>query len=205
MSRNPRKPGRSVIHDWLAGQALSHFRSKWTGRGGRGGLEFRVPGDEGYIADAAAIGSLQGQHYQTYLNAWGFAYRRLNFESVETDGPDNYFTMIFEAKASRSDFKSTFGNSDKHRNRLAPVAHLHFIVANKGVCLPQEVPDFWGLFVRSGRGISLIKYPKYVDRTPEEIDQFAHALLWVKTKGTWSHGSEVPESVRVPNLGPYDY
>ncbi|MCB7130041.1 MAG: hypothetical protein J3T61_10945 [Candidatus Brocadiales bacterium] len=113
--------------------------------------------------------------------------------------------MIFEAKATRSDFKSTFGNGDKHRNRLSPVAHLHFIVVNKGVCLPEEIPGFWGLFERSGSGVVLIKYPKCMYRTPEEIDRFAHALLWVKSKGTMKHGSEIPESMRVSNLGPYDY
>jgi hypothetical protein len=139
------------------------------------------------------------------LEEWGFYYRRIGFGPIKTNGPDNYFTMIFEAKATRSDFKSTFGNNDKHRNRLSPVAHLHFVVVNKGVCMPQELPDFWGMLERSGRGVTLIKYPKYNERTTEEIDQFAHALLWVKTKGTWRHGSEIPESMRVPNLGPYDY
>ncbi len=90
----------------------------------------------------------------------------------------NYFACIFEAKATRSDFLSTFGSSDKHSNRQEPVGSLHWCVVARGVGTAEELPDFWGLLEERGSGLTEKRRPTIIIRSEPEMDEIAHALLW---------------------------
>jgi len=94
----------------------------------------------------------------------------------------HYFSCIFEAKASRGDFLSTFNDSKKHKNRKEPIANLHWCVAKKGVCEACELPDFWGLLLVSGVGLSEKRKPKICLKEKEHYDKFAHQLIWPMQK-----------------------
>ncbi len=181
------KNGRSEKHDELTGKALCWISSKFAARGGRGGFEFRVPGFHGYVADAAAIGNLQGRYAQRFRpQKPGYTWQE--------------FTMVFESKATRSDFLSTFGKGDRHSNRLVAVANLHWVVAAKGICTPDEVPEFWGLLVESGSGLRELKAPICQEQETENVHRFAYSVLWLKPRRTWLHHADVDERLRVPDL-----
>ncbi len=190
------KNGRSEKHDILTEKALRWISGRFTFRGGRGGFEYRVPNLEGYTADAAAIGSLQERYIKRYLPEFN---ANLN-EGIFGIYSERYFSMIFESKATRSDFLSTFGSGERHSNRLIPAANLHWVVTSKGVCVPKEVPHFWGLLIESGTGLREEKKPIYQKMKRKEMDRFAHAILWLKPRRTWFHHGGVDSRLRVPDL-----
>lgn len=193
--------GRTKAHDELSAKALSWVKGRLTRRGGRGGFEFPAPGVGGYIADAACIGSFQWRHFKRYVFGWGMAATSWEAKRAGRVEAPNYFCMVFEAKASRSDFQATFGGRNPaHVNRLSAVGHLHWVVADKGVCEAVEVPEPWGLLVRSGGGLTEVKPPTYCGMGEDEVDRFAHRLLWLKPRGTWSHHETVDEEMRLPGL-----
>jgi len=154
-------------HDELKLMALTWLNNKVTGKGLRGTTEVTLA--DGYVADAVALCSLQYRFFTQYT-ARGY--------------PDahpfklNYFACIFEAKASRNDFLSTFNDSDKHQNRHKPVGNLHWCVTPRGLVDPGELPEFWGLLERSGSGLRERKRPVLNVLTESALDTIAHALLW---------------------------
>lgn len=185
------KKGRSNRHDQLAGKALTWFASRCTRRGARGGFELSL--NNGYVADAVALGSFQYRFHQAYKCHWGYG-REFKW---------NYFLCTFEAKASRGDFQGTFGpkaTNGNHANRWEPITHLHWIVVSKGICTPEEGPGFWGILEEAGQGLREIRCPAFNELTEQALDRFAHSLLWVKSIRTWKHGSVVPKQIRIPNL-----
>ncbi|MCJ7483901.1 MAG: hypothetical protein MUO31_13160 [Thermodesulfovibrionales bacterium] len=173
-------------HDELAIMALTWLSNKVTGKGMRGTTEVCL--SQGYVADAVAICSLQYTYNSMYIEHSGYKpaimNRTYNRETgkidtiVRGDKIDNYYACIFEAKASRSDFLSTFNDKEKHLNRRFPIGSLHWCVANKGVCGPDELPDFWGLLETYGSGLTEKKRPLIKILTSEQLDKIAHALLW---------------------------
>jgi hypothetical protein len=178
--------GKLNTHNELSLMALTWLSNKVTAKGFRGTTEVRL--SQGYVADAVALCSLQFQYNKMYLTHSGFKpaiMRRIyNHETgkidtiVRGDPIDNYYACIFEAKASRSDFLSTFNQSEKHLNRHEPIGSLHWCVANKGVAKPEEFPDFWGLLEPYGAGLTEKKRPLLQILKTEELDKIAHALIW---------------------------
>lgn len=154
-------------HNELTLAALTWLRNKVTGKGIRGTTEVSL--DSGYVADAVVLCSLQYRFFTKYTGK-GFPEALTHRE--------NYFACIFEAKASRSDFLSTFNNSPKHQNRRQPIGSLHWCVTPKGLITPSELPDFWGLLEERGSGLSEIKQPILQTVTDQQFDKIAHSLLW---------------------------
>ncbi len=143
------------VGDWL--------RHKVTPRGYRLGYEIAV--SRGYIADVVALFSFQSRFSEA-----------LRIPIAEIVG-------IFECKSSRNDFLSTFGNSEKHTNRHTAIAHLHWCVIEKGIAKPDELPYFWGLLEKTGRGLRELKAPNFFNVHESLNTKIAYELLWYGEDG----------------------
>lgn len=179
------KKNQSPEHQDLCKRCLVWLANKVTQRGLQGRNELRLA--DGYVVDAIAIASLQSRFYEQVLNLrpiYGTAGKPLSAADQErlNTWPENEFVFIFEAKASRSDFLSTFGNSSKHENRMTPIGNFHYVVARKGVCTIDEVPEFWGLLMASGVGLRILKQPKYLACSKATLHGIAYSILWKRTE-----------------------
>lgn len=148
------------LHAELADRALVWLSNKVTGRGMRSVLEFMVT--DGYVADAFALCSLQWRFYDRYSKLSEY----------------NYFSYIFEAKATRSDFISTFNESEKHKNRKEPYSNFHYCVTPRNLIKTEELPPFWGLLEIRGLGLTETKPPHYNDVKSEQYLRWAETMLW---------------------------
>ena len=141
--------------------------SRATARGSRHAEEVWL--DPGYVADLVSL--------QRFSNADQIAFTGVAKMCLD-------LAIVFEAKASRADFLSTFGPSPKHKNRLTPIGHLHFVVAAKGICDANEIPDPWGFLVPYGMGLSVRKKPVFTpDAGDKHIYEIAWTLLWKNEQG----------------------
>lgn len=158
----------SLEHERLVARALPWLRRRVTLRGLRGGPS--IPLAQGYVADVVALCWFQNRFELDYTGLP----RRESRVTPEA-------ACIFEAKATRSDFLSTFGPGPKHANRHAPVGTLHWIVAEPHVVrLLEELPDFWGLLERRGCGLREIRRPTWCPQPDAAIDAIAHQVLWYR-------------------------
>lgn len=172
-------------HMDLQNRALAWLANKATGRGFRGGLE--IPLAEGYVADAAAVGSFQNRWDKRFTND-DFAERvTLDYgDGVVREGVkcQVQHAIVFEAKADLSDLQSTFrkDGSGPHANRQKPIGSLHWLV------VPQEayawtatldrVPSFWGVLGSSGNGLRIIRDAEHCQMTREQYCEFCASILW---------------------------
>jgi len=123
----------------------------------------------GYIADFVAIAGMHDEHHTRYTRHSGLTKKymssRLTDERLEQKvfgDIDRWYVCVFEAKVSRADFLNTFGGekTPHAEARMKPVGTAHWVVAEKGICSPEELPEFWGLLVPYGTGLTELKMPK---------------------------------------------
>ena len=174
---------KDIDHNGLARASWTWLRNHAWPRGDygvRGDREIQVA--EGYVADFFALCSLDYTWFRQYCRHWQIPSQtpELSIDSnINTYDLPNYFACLFEAKATRSDFLSTFGEKSKnHRNRHEPIANLHWCVTPKKLIDPDELPDFWGLLEWTGRGLSEVKMPMLNRLSDAEVDAMAHKLIW---------------------------
>ena len=155
----------SEKHIELALMGLTWLQNKVTRKGMRGATEVAL--DQGYVADAVAMCSLQRRFLRVYLD-----------HSILPDGEVlNYFACVFEAKATRTDFCKTFITSINHK-RLDPIGSLHWCITPKRIVNHYELPSFWGLLEECGSGLREVKKPQIKILSSEQFDKIAHRLLW---------------------------
>ncbi|KKK94687.1 hypothetical protein LCGC14_2680330, partial [marine sediment metagenome] len=53
------------------------------------------------------------------------------------------------------------------------------VVAEKGICTPEELPDFWGLLTPYGAGLTELKMPKLNILPDSSIHAMAFDMLWL--------------------------
>lgn len=182
-----------TLHNQLAERALIWLANRATQVGIRAAIEVQL--DKGYIADAVAVGWLQHRFYVDYccrseLQPMTQRYNVLE-QKIESIGEiERSMIYVFEAKATRSDFLSTFGPGPKHQNRHTPLGSLHWVVVAKGIARPEEVPGFWGLLEWSGCGLSERKRPIIQITTREHERMIAERILW---KPSWGLRHRWPE------------
>jgi len=131
----------------------------------------------GYIADFVAIADMRHSGLEKKYMAG-----RATDEGRERRMFDRWYVCVFEIKVSRSDFLNTFGN--KHtphaEARLKPVGTAHWVVAEKGICKPEELPDFWGLLTPYGSGLTELKAPELHILPEAELHAMAFDMLWLQ-------------------------
>ncbi len=143
----------------------------------------------GYIADLVAITGMHDCEHTRYARYSGLTKRYMSSRVVDGDWKrevfgdiDRWYVCVFEVKVSRTDFLNTFGGKDSPhaKARMEPVGTAHWVVAEKGVCKPEELPDFWGLLVPYGSGLTELKMPKLNVLQDRELHAIAFATLWLQ-------------------------
>lgn len=140
----------------------------------------------GYLADYVAIAGMHDAEHTRYTRHSGLTKKCMiplrGDHKYEINGDiDRWYICVFEVKVSRSDFLNTFNGKDTPhaKARMKPVGTAHWVVADKGVCKPEELPDFWGLLTPYGAGLSELKMPKLNVLPDSRIHAFAFDLLWL--------------------------
>jgi hypothetical protein len=158
----------------------------------------------GYIADFVALAGMHGAEHEKYAGMSGLE-RRYMVSHYQGPGEplkyemhgdiDRFYVCVFEVKVSRSDFLNTFGGKDSGhaKARMKPVGTAHWVVAEKGVCKPEELPDFWGLLEPYGAGLTEKKAPKLNILSDEYIHSIAFDMLWQSMNYRTSYYDQVIE------------
>jgi hypothetical protein len=190
----------SKQHIDLQHRAVAWLRSRATGRGLQSGMEISLR--PGYVADVVAMLTFQyrfADRYHQLSMRPGSTVCQLQEESV----------CIFECKASRADFLSSFGpNPKQHVNRHEKAGVLHWVVASRGVVCAEDFLGlgFWGLLEESGRGLCEYKAPEPSSMTRAEINEVAYELplAWYLSPRTRRCGRcRLPRTVAPPHLTHY--
>ncbi len=143
----------------------------------------------GYYADLVAIAGMYNKYHERYARYSGlktqYMSRRMTDNGWERKihgDIDRWFACVFEVKVSRCDFLNTFGGKDSAhaKARMEPVGTAHWVVAEKGICEPEELPDFWGLLVPYGAGLSEKKMPKLNVLPESHLHAMAFDMLWLQ-------------------------
>ena len=140
----------------------------------------------GYLADYAAIVGMNDSEHSRYTRHSGLTKKTtrwfLNGEYKIEGDIDRWYVCVFEVKVSRADFLNTFGGKkNAHaKARMEPVGTAHWVVADKDVCKPEELPDFWGLLTPYGSGLTEKKIPKLNVLPDSNIHAMAFDLLWLQ-------------------------
>lgn len=144
----------------------------------------------GYLADFFAIAGMQNAHHERYAKYSGLKMMSMGsrmtddgWETVIRGDVDRWYVCVFEVKVSRSDFLNTFGKKDSPhaKARMEPVGTAHWVVAEKGICKPEELPDFWGLLEPYGVGLTEKKMPKLNILPDKTLHAFGFDLLFMQT------------------------
>lgn len=166
-------PGKHHLD--LQKRALKWLRGRLTGKGMRGRQEVYMK--PGYVADAVALGNLQQRFDLQYWSnhhdtpKYNHNHHERHFEQV----------FVFEAKATRADFLSTFGSPyGNHENRFQPVGTHHWVVIAPGIATEEEINklQFWGVLIESRSGLKEIRAPYWCNIERAEILRIAHVILW---------------------------
>lgn len=143
----------------------------------------------GYIADFVAIAGMYSEQHTKYASHSGLTKKYMS--SRQTDDGwkrqvfgdiDRWFVCVFEIKVTRNDFLNTFGNRNTPhaKARKEPVGTAHWVVAEKGICKPDELPDFWGLLSPYGTGLTELKKPILHILPDNELHAIAFDMLWLQ-------------------------
>jgi len=153
----------------------------------------------GYVADYVAIAGMHDSEHSRYtfhskLKKKTMAYWVDGDYRIRGD-IDRWYVCVFEVKVSRTDFLNTFGGKDTPhaKARMEPVGTAHWVVADKGVCKPEELPDFWGLLVPYGAGLTEKKIPKLNILPDSDIHAMAFDMLWLQMNSRASYHRQLEE------------
>lgn len=144
----------------------------------------------GYVADFVAIAGMYGSHHTRYTAHSGLTKKCLVPDLSpggtnlyrERGDIDRWYVCVFEVKVSRNDFLNTFGNKDTPHTkaRMEPVGTAHWVVAEKGICEPEELPEFWGLLTPYGTGLTEKKMPKLNILSDSVLHAIGFEMLWLQ-------------------------
>ena len=164
----------------------------------------------GYVADFVAIAGMYSEYHQRYaeysnLKKMSMSHR-LKDDHKERHGNDKWihvihgdidrwYVCVFEIKVSRSDFLNTFGSrtTGHAKARRKPVGTAHWVVAEKGICEPEELPEFWGLLTPCGAGLSEKKKPKLNVLPEGHLHAMAFDMLWLSMNYRWSYYKQLAD------------
>lgn len=157
---------KSDLHIELARRALVWLETKATGRGIKGCEEVIL--DDGYVVDCAALSGLQMAHERNFVGR----HKERGFDEAADD-----YAFLFESKVSRSDFFNTFKRGNHRGDRMQPKGNFHFVVTQRGLLKPEEVPGFWGLLEQSGAGLRVAKMPAYQPLETVKLYELGYLIL----------------------------
>ena len=159
----------------------------------------------GYIADFVAIAGMHSEEHTKYTKYSGLTKKYMT--SRKTDEGlirkvfgdiDRWYVCVFEIKVSRPDFLNTFGErkTPHSKARMKPVGTAHWVVAEKGICKPEELPDLWGLLTPYGTGLAELKKPKLHILPEEKLHAMAFDMLWLQMNVRQSYYNQLNEMAK---------
>ncbi len=163
----------------------------------------------GYIADFVVIAGMYDEYHTRYTRHSGLTKKYMSSRNIDGEWVrqifgdiDRWYVCIFEVKVSRPDFLNTFGRrkTPHAEARMEPVGTAHWVVAEKEICKPGELPDFWGLLIPYGTGLTEIKRPKLNILTDEELHAIAFDMLWLQMNFRTSYYDQLNEMAKAINL-----
>lgn len=154
---------------WLTGKTSYHH----------GAIEVKMA--PGYVADAVAIGRFQSRIKDEYWRNHHKYVLRINHALMWRERIEESI-FVFEAKATRADFLSTFKSRyGLHENRFSPVGSHHWIVVARGILTPEDITamrlKFWGVLEQSGSGLREIHSPFWCLIDRQQILETAYKIL----------------------------
>jgi len=173
---------------------LQNMLVRWIGNRSFKMCGFPEANVVGYIADYVAIAGMYDAEHTKYTLHSGLTKKYMNpqYSTKKYEGYmnrqrvfgdiDRYYVCVFEVKVSRPDFLNTFGSrkTPHAKARLEPVGTAHWVVAEKGICKPEELPDFWGLLTPYGTGLTEKKRPKLNILPDSYLHAIAFDMLWLQ-------------------------
>lgn len=168
----------------------------------------------GYIADYVAIAGMFDAEHTKYARHSGLTKKYTNpqysskkyaeyMKSRAVFGDiDRWYVCVFEVKVSRNDFLNTFGGryTPHAEARLKPVGTAHWVVAEKGICKPEELPGFWGLLTPYGTGLTELKKPKLQILPDSTLHAMAFDMLWLQMNYRPNFHSQLEEMAKMIKL-----
>lgn len=144
----------------------------------------------GYSADFVALSRMLDSEHTKYCKYSGLEKKTMSkvwqgvglpMKHLIKGEIDRHYICVFEVKVSRADFLKTFGGkTNPHaKARMKPVGTAHWVVAGKGVCRPEELPDFWGLLEPFGSGLAEKKTPILNVLSEAEIHSIFFDMMWL--------------------------
>lgn len=164
----------------------------------------------GYLADLVVIAGMHDEHHTRYAFHSKLE-KKYMIGQITDDGMvqkifgdiDRWYVCVFEIKVSRNDFLNTFGNKDTPhaKARMRPVGTAHWIVAEKGICKPEEVPEFWGILTPYGTGLTELKVPRLNILPDNELHAMGFEMLWLQMNYRTSYSIQLMEmSEKIENV-----
>jgi len=153
----------------------------------------------GYVADYVAIAGMYDGYHSRYTFHSKLKKKTMccwvNGEYKTRGDIDRWYVCVFEVKVSRADFLNTFGTKDTihAKARMEPVGTAHWVVADKGVCKPEELPYFWGLLEPYGAGLTEKKVPILNVLPDNIIHAYAFDMLWLQMNSRASYHRQLVE------------
>lgn len=156
----------------------------------------------GYVADFVAITRMNDAPHERYCRFSGLKARSMShvwqgkglpLKDIIRGDIDRHYVCVFEVKVSRADFLNTFsGKESPHaKARMEKVGTAHWVVAEKGVCEPNELPEHWGLLTPYGGGLSEKKMPKLNILSEEQIHSMGFDMLWLRMNYRLSYYDQI--------------
>ncbi|MCK5611538.1 hypothetical protein KAR91_57235 [Candidatus Pacearchaeota archaeon] len=186
---------------------LQNMIQTWIGN--RSVKMFGLPecGAVGYVADFVAVSRMNDPEHEKYCKNSGLTAMSMHqqwqgkgvpYKWVTTGDIDRHYVNVFEVKVSRADFLNTFGGKDTGhaKARMEPAGTAHWLVAEKGICRPEELPDFWGLIEPYGSGLSEKKKPKLNILAEHEIHAIAFDMMWLSMNTRVSYFDQICEMAK---------
>ena len=106
--------------------------------------------------------------------AAGYGSRRIDFIALNTWPSKGFKRVAYELKATRSDFLRELESPAK-RKMAETYFHESYFAVETDVCKPEEVPEGWGLLVRTKKGDKLRRVKVPTQRKPESIPE----TMWI--------------------------
>lgn len=163
----------------------------------------------GYVADFVAIARMYDSEHKKYTDYSKLTMKYMTSRKVDDSWEwqifgdiDRHYVCVFEVKVSRNDFLNTFGGRKTPHStaRMEPVGTAHWVVADKGVCRPEELPDFWGLLTPYGAGLTEAKKPKLNILSDSDIHAIAFDMLFLQMNLRSSYYDQLYEMAKAIQL-----
>lgn len=159
----------SDLHKELSIRAVSWMNSRATRSGMRWATEFQLR--QGWVADCVIFAFPQIRFFDQIKKSEKYTH----WDVWKKNGLPDSLMYVFESKVSKADFNKSFAPG-AYKDRL--IGHVHYVVTPKGLVDESELPEGWGLLIKSGNGLREVVRP-ILNHIPDDFRyQIGYRMLW---------------------------